>query len=144
MDIKEFLSPDRALIDVRASDKPGLLRDLSGRAAVVLGVAADRIASELLKREELGSTGTGGGVAVPHARMAEVTRPFGILARLKNPIDLTPSTVNMSISCSCYCFPSRRQVTSSRRSRALPANCEPQARFSVYVVRSTQQSSTLQ
>jgi PTS system nitrogen regulatory IIA component len=87
MDIKEFLSPDRALIDVRASDKAGLLRDLSGRAAGALGVAADRIACELLKREELGSTGTGGGVAVPHARMAEVTRPFGILARLKNPID---------------------------------------------------------
>ncbi len=87
MDIKGFLSPDHALIDVRASDKAGLLRDLSGRAAVALDVAADRIASELLKREELGSTGTGGGVAVPHARMTEVARPFGILARLKNPID---------------------------------------------------------
>ena len=87
MNIKDFLSPDQALIDVRASGKAGLLRELSGRAAVALDVAADRIASELLKREELGSTGTGGGVAVPHARMAEVTRPFGILARLKNPID---------------------------------------------------------
>ena len=73
MDIKDFLSPDHALIDVGASGKAGLLRDLSGRAAVALDVAADRIASELLKREELGSTGTGGGVAVPHARMPEVT-----------------------------------------------------------------------
>jgi PTS system nitrogen regulatory IIA component len=87
MDIKDFLSPDHALIDVRASSKAGLLRDLSGRAAVALDVAADRIASELIKREELGSTGTGGGVAVPHARKPEVTRPFGILVRLKQPID---------------------------------------------------------
>ena len=85
--MKDFLSPEHTLIDVGASGKADLLRDLSGRAAVALDVAADRIASELLKRGDLGSTGTGGGVAVPHARMPEVRRPFGILVRLKNPID---------------------------------------------------------
>lgn len=87
MDIKDFLSPDRALIDVRASDKAGLLQDLSSRAALALNLAVDRIAAELLKREELGTTGTGGGIALPHARMPEVTRPFGMLVRLKRPID---------------------------------------------------------
>jgi nitrogen PTS system EIIA component len=87
MDIKDFLSPDHALIDVRASDKVGLLNDLSSRAALALGLAADRMAAELLKREELGSTGTGGGIALPHARMPEVTRPFGMLARLRRPMD---------------------------------------------------------
>lgn len=89
MDIKDFLSPDHALIDVRASDKAGLLKDLSGRAALALSLAADRIAAELLKREELGTTGTGGGIALPHARMPEVTRPFGMLARLKRPMDFS-------------------------------------------------------
>jgi PTS system nitrogen regulatory IIA component len=29
----------------------------------------------------------GEGIAIPHARLAEVTSPFGILARLKKPID---------------------------------------------------------
>lgn len=87
MDIKDFLSPDHALIDIRASDKAGLLQDLSSRAALALNLAADRIAAELLKREELGTTGTGGGIALPHARMPEVTRPFGMLVRLKRPMD---------------------------------------------------------
>jgi nitrogen PTS system EIIA component len=40
-----------------------------------------------LKREELGSTGTGGGVALPHARVESLNRAFGILARLNKPID---------------------------------------------------------
>ena len=41
----------------------------------------------LLKREELGSTGVGNGVAIPHVRLEQVKRPFGIMARLKAPID---------------------------------------------------------
>jgi Phosphoenolpyruvate-dependent sugar phosphotransferase system, EIIA 2 len=47
----------------------------------------ERIAAEILKREELGSTGTGGGVAIPHARIQELNEPFGIFARLNRPID---------------------------------------------------------
>jgi nitrogen PTS system EIIA component len=50
-------------------------------------VPPDHILSELLKREELGSTGMGGGVAIPHARFYKVEKPFGMLARLRKPID---------------------------------------------------------
>jgi PTS system nitrogen regulatory IIA component len=82
MDIKDFLSPDDAMVDVRAVDKPRLLRDLSRRAASSLNADADVISSAILKRETLGSTGMGGGVALPHARIRGVDRPFGILARL--------------------------------------------------------------
>lgn len=42
--------------------------------------------SEILKREELGSTGIGGGVAIPHARMQDVKKPLGILARLNTAV----------------------------------------------------------
>ena len=87
MDIKDFLSPANALVDVRVSDKARLLQDLAHRAAATLNLPADRIASELLKREELGSTGTGGGVAIPHARVPGLNKPFGILVRLKQPMD---------------------------------------------------------
>jgi nitrogen PTS system EIIA component len=48
---------------------------------------ADVVFSALLKREELGSTGVGNGVAIPHVRLAQVKKPFGIMARLKHPID---------------------------------------------------------
>jgi PTS system nitrogen regulatory IIA component len=40
-----------------------------------------------MKREELGSTGVGGGVAIPHARLPELHQVFGLSARLKKPID---------------------------------------------------------
>jgi PTS system nitrogen regulatory IIA component len=86
MVIRDFLSPSDALIAVRASDKRRLLQDLASRAAAALDLPADRIGSELLRREELGSTGTGGGIAIPHARMSGIKKPFGMLVRLKQPI----------------------------------------------------------
>jgi len=87
MDVKEFLSSSDILVDVRASDKTQLLQELARRAAASLNLAAEQISAEILKREELGSTGTGGGVAIPHARIQGLKRTFGILVRLKKPID---------------------------------------------------------
>jgi mannitol/fructose-specific phosphotransferase system IIA component (Ntr-type) len=59
-----------------------LLQELSRRAAASLDLHPERIVAEILKREELGSTGTGGGVAIPHARIQGLNKSFGILARL--------------------------------------------------------------
>ena len=87
MDIKKFLALSDTLIDVRASDKTRLLQELTRRAATILDLPAERISTEILKREELGSTGTGGGIAIPHARIQGLNRSFGILARLNKPID---------------------------------------------------------
>lgn len=87
MKISDFLTPADALIDMRASQKQQLLQELSRKAAASLGLQADYVASELLKREDLGSTGMGSGVAIPHARLPMVKRPHGIIARLKPPLD---------------------------------------------------------
>lgn len=87
MNIKDFLAPESVIADLHAADKAGLLRELARRAAEALSIPADRIAAELVKREELGSTGTGGGVAIPHARMPEVKKPYGMLARLDKAIE---------------------------------------------------------
>jgi nitrogen PTS system EIIA component len=87
MDISNFLAPADTLIDVRAADKAGLLQQLAAKAAASLELAAGEILAELLKRESLGSTGTGGGIAVPHARLDRIGKPFGILARLHRAID---------------------------------------------------------
>ena len=87
MNIKSFLSADNLAIDVRASDKTGLLRDIAARAAAALRLPADAVAHEIEKRDELGSTGIGGGVSIPHARFREVKEPFGLLVRLKHAIE---------------------------------------------------------
>jgi PTS system nitrogen regulatory IIA component len=85
--IKDFLAASDVVIDVRAADKASLLRDLAARAASALDLPADAVANEIEKRDELGSTGIGGGVSMPHARLREVKRPFGVFARLKGAIE---------------------------------------------------------
>jgi len=87
MKIKEFLSASDVVLDLRASDKEDLLAQLSARAAAAVGLPAEVVASEIEKRDELGSTGIGWGVSMPHARLRDVKKPFGLLARLRHPID---------------------------------------------------------
>src|SRR6266478_3374844 len=87
MKISDLLSPTDVMIDVRASNKPLLLQEFAAKAADSLGLPVDQIAPYLLKREELGSTGIGKGVAIPHVRLPELQRPHGLLAKLKQPIE---------------------------------------------------------
>jgi PTS system nitrogen regulatory IIA component len=87
MHIADFLSPDSVLCDVRVSDRDRLLKDLTARAAKALQLDAAPLFDAIVQREGLGSTGMGSGVAIPHARIATLSKPFGMLARLKRPID---------------------------------------------------------
>jgi nitrogen PTS system EIIA component len=87
MPIAGILSPDNVMAKVVAKDKGRLLRDLSERAGAAVQLPGNVVAREILKREALGSTGMGGGVAIPHARIPGLKNPFGILARLKKVID---------------------------------------------------------
>jgi PTS system nitrogen regulatory IIA component len=87
MKIPDLLSPADVMIDVRTPNKSALLRELADKAASSLKLRVDQVAPLLLKREELGSTGIGRGVAIPHARLPELDRPFGLLAKLKQPME---------------------------------------------------------
>jgi nitrogen PTS system EIIA component len=87
MKISDFLVPSQVMIDVKASDKERLLEQLSMEAADVAGLPADEVAREIAKREELGSTGVGNGVALPHARLTSLKAPFALFARLRHGID---------------------------------------------------------
>lgn len=80
-------SPDAVLASVKASGKKALLGELAARGATVMGVDERRLFDRLLERERLGSTGIGGGIAIPHARLASVARPRGLFARLGHPVD---------------------------------------------------------
>ncbi|MGC1353674.1 MAG: PTS sugar transporter subunit IIA [Xanthobacteraceae bacterium] len=86
MKVSDFLSSADVITDVAFADKQKLLEDLARRAATIVDVQPALILSELVKREQLGSTGMGGGVAIPHARFHQVAKPFGMLVRLKRPI----------------------------------------------------------
>ena len=87
MDIRAFFSQNDVIVDVRASDKVQLLKDLSARAALEVALDPALVSAEILKREELGSTGLGSGVAIPHARILGLGKLYGSLARLKRALD---------------------------------------------------------
>ncbi|KAB1069344.1 PTS sugar transporter subunit IIA [Methylobacterium planeticum] len=87
MTVDEILAPTDVVVGLRASGKAALLEDLARRASDALGIDVGEILPALLRRENLGSTGVGDGVALPHARLDTVQRPYGILARLRDPLD---------------------------------------------------------
>lgn len=87
MQIGDFLSPGNVVLDFRAADKHELLQQLSTQAAAGAGLDGNEVVTKLMKREELGSTGVGNGVALPHARIPGLKAPFGLLARLRQAID---------------------------------------------------------
>ncbi len=87
MKISEFLAASDVMTNVAAADKQKLLQVLARKAGAIIDVLPDHLLAELRKREELGSTGVGGGVALPHARFHQVSRPIGMLLRLRKPIE---------------------------------------------------------
>ena len=72
---------------MKASGKKALLAELASRAATILKLDERRLFDRLLERERLGSTGIGGGIAIPHGRLSTLDKPRGLFARLVHPVD---------------------------------------------------------
>lgn len=86
MDISELIGPGTVLAGLKATSKDQCLDLLARHAGEATGVAGDAIAAALKRREALGSTGIGGGIAMPHAPIAGLAGPFGLLACLAKPV----------------------------------------------------------
>ncbi len=76
----------RSIVRLAAANKAALFRALSKKAAEQLALPEAVILDALNHREALGSTGVGGGLAMPHAPVEGLTEPFGLLARLEKPV----------------------------------------------------------
>ena len=87
MNIGEILSPERVIERLRVSKKAELLEQLAHRAAADTGLEETQIIAGLDARDRLGSTGIGQGIALPHARINGLGRPYGLFARLEQPLD---------------------------------------------------------
>lgn len=87
MEIADLLKPEQVIARLRATSKKQALQDLARRAAELTGQPEREIFSTLMKRERLGTTGVGNGIAIPHGKLAALDRMFGIFARLEHPID---------------------------------------------------------
>lgn len=86
MDIGELLTAERVVLDLRVRDKAGLLREVARQfERTVPSLRADAVEAALLAREGLGSTGLGGGFALPHARVEGLRGFLGMFVRLARP-----------------------------------------------------------
>lgn len=81
-----LLNAEAVRIGLPAATKKALFAQIGGVAAATLGLSGDAVADALAARERLGSTGFGGGVAIPHAKLSGLSHVAGLLVRLAQPI----------------------------------------------------------
>jgi len=86
MQLTDLISTDAVVPALKAASKKQALQELSQVAARVTKLEARDIFETLLQREKLGSTGLGQGIAIPHGKLPDLSKLYGIFARLETPI----------------------------------------------------------
>ena len=87
MEIKDILQPEAVLSGLKPAGKKQVLQELARQAATVTRVNERKIFETLMERERLGTTGVGSGIAIPHGKLSELSRLYGVFARLEKPVD---------------------------------------------------------
>jgi PTS system nitrogen regulatory IIA component len=87
MELQQLIDSECVIPKLSASSKKQALHELSICAAEHTGQPQRAIFDALLERERLGTTGVGGGVAIPHGKLAGLDQLYGLFARLEAPID---------------------------------------------------------
>ena len=87
MMLSQFLDFEAIRIDLAINNKRQLVNQLAQIAGARLSFDPVSIADSLGERERLGSTGFGGGVAIPHGKLAGLDRVYALAVRLSTPID---------------------------------------------------------
>jgi PTS system nitrogen regulatory IIA component len=86
MNIADLMPAKNVLTHLRPASKDEFLRELSLLAPPDPGLTGETVLKALLAREALGSTGMGKGVAMPHASIKHLKKPFAAFVRLERPV----------------------------------------------------------
>ncbi|MCH8111825.1 MAG: PTS IIA-like nitrogen regulatory protein PtsN [Proteobacteria bacterium] len=87
MEISDLLSTEGVISNLKVSGKKQALQELAAKAAQLTDLPERAIFDVLLERERLGTTGVGGGIAIPHGKLPSLERLHGVFARLDHPVD---------------------------------------------------------
>ena len=86
MKLSELLGEDDFLLGVPSREKRSALEAFASRFGRKTGRPQGEILTALLRRERLGSTATGHGLAMPHAAFAGISVPAAVIATKKHPV----------------------------------------------------------
>ncbi len=87
MDISDLILPESVVANLRVTSKKQALQELAKKAADLTGQPERALFEVLMERERLGTTGVGHGIGIPHGKLPELDRLYGLFARLDSPID---------------------------------------------------------
>ncbi len=86
--LSQLLTPGRTLCRVPVVSRKRLFETIAGAISQdQLSLPTSDVLSQLIAREELGSTGLGQGIAIPHCRIENCSHPLGTLLTLSEPVD---------------------------------------------------------
>src|SRR5688572_23523888 len=85
--LTDVVAPDAIIPALKVNGKKQALQELATKAAELSGQNERTIFEVLVQREKLGSTGVGNGIAIPHGKLPNLAKLFGLFARLERPVD---------------------------------------------------------
>ncbi len=87
MELSDLLTQRGIIPTLKAKTKKQALQDLAELGTAVTGLPTRDLVEGLMQRERLGSTGLGGGIAIPHAKFKGLERIQCLVARLDQPVE---------------------------------------------------------
>ncbi len=87
MELSDLIAPESVVPSLRVTSKKQALQELAKRAAELTGQPERAVFEVLIERERLGTTGVGHGIGIPHGKLPELDRLYGLFARLETAID---------------------------------------------------------
>jgi len=96
--VAKILSAEDVMLDLDVKSKLALFEAVGKLWEDHHVIDAAKVVKNLLEREQLGSTGLGQGVAIPHARIKGLTEPAAIFVRTKEPLEFdSPDSIPVSL-----------------------------------------------
>jgi len=86
INLSDILKPGQVSLNLKAQSRDGILKELVGQTSLN-EKSQHMLLVNLKQREELGSTGIGKGVAIPHCRSLLLNSLSLIVGRSKNGVD---------------------------------------------------------
>ena len=88
MQLSDIINKNNSIPELKAKDKKGALEELAeSMARQEPSVEKDSLIKILMEREQLGTTGIGDGVAIPHGKLNTIDRPLVSFGRSRDGLD---------------------------------------------------------